>query len=131
MAGGRPTIITPEILHKLEEAFALGCSDLEACFFADIGKSTLYNYQNKNPEFVERKEELKQSPVFEARKSVINGLKDDPKLALAYLERKKKDEFSLRQEVAVKSTDEFTEFTDDELENRIESLKGEIDSSEE
>lgn len=131
MGAGRPTVVTPDILRKLEEAFAMGCTDLEACFFADIGKTTLYKYQNENPLFTERKEELKQSPVFEARKSVINGLKDDPKLALAYLERKKKDEFSLRQEVAVKTTDEFTEFTDDELENRIESLKGEIADSEE
>ena len=57
---GRPTIITPEIIAKLEQAFSLGCSDLEACIYADIGKTALYDYQEKNPEFTERKEALKQ-----------------------------------------------------------------------
>lgn len=71
MPAGRPTVVTPEILIKLEEAFALGCSDLEACFFADIGKTTLYNYQNANPEFVERKEELKKRPVLKARRRMM------------------------------------------------------------
>jgi hypothetical protein len=68
---GRPTIMTPETLQKLEDAFALGCTDLEACVYADISKSTLYNYQEQHPEFVERKEELKEHPVLLARQTVI------------------------------------------------------------
>lgn len=92
--------MTPEIIAKLEEAFALGCSDLEACLFANIGKSTLYNYQENNPEFVERKEQLKENPILKARISVIGGFKESPDLALRYLERKKKDEFSLKQVMA-------------------------------
>lgn len=35
---------------------------------------------------------------MKARKSVVNALTKDPDLALKYLERKKKDEFSLRSE---------------------------------
>lgn len=77
MTAGRPTVMTPEILAKLEEAYALGCSDLEACFFADIGKSTLYNYQTAHPEFVERKEELKKRPVFKARKRMMQLMDSD------------------------------------------------------
>lgn len=95
---GRPTIVTPDILAKLEYAFALGCTDLEACFYANISKSTLYNYQEKHPEFVERKEELKERPIFIAREAVVNGLQTDPKLSLSYLERKKNKEFALRAE---------------------------------
>jgi hypothetical protein len=94
---GRPTIVTPEILNKLEEAFALGCTDLEACLYADISKTTLYNYQLKHPEFVERKEELKETPILLARKTVINSLQQ-PQSAQWFLERKKKDEFSTRIE---------------------------------
>lgn len=94
--------MTEETVKKLEEAFLLGCSDLEACFFADISKQTLYNYQEKNPEFVDRKEKLKENPTFLARTSVINGFKESPELALKYLERKKKDEFSLRSELTAK-----------------------------
>ena len=96
-AGGRPTSVTPEVLRKLEEAFALGCTDLEACVFADISKSTLYDYQLANPEFTNRKEELKEKPVLKARKAVIKVL-DDPEHAKWFLERKLKKEFSQRQE---------------------------------
>jgi hypothetical protein len=100
---GRPTKMTEATVNKLEEAFALGCTDAEACLYADISKQSLYNYQEKNPEFVERKELLKQKPVLQARKSVAGDLEGDSNLALKYLERKKKDEFSVRQIVAVES----------------------------
>lgn len=95
---GRPTIMTQEAIQKLEQAFALGCTDLEACLFADISKSTLYNYQNENPEFVERKEVLKENPILQARESVIKHMAEDGNLAMKFLERKRKDEFSLRNE---------------------------------
>lgn len=99
---GRPTVMTPEILSKLEYAFSLGCSDLEACFYANIGKTTLYEYQKENPDFTDRKAELKENPVLLARQSVIKHMADDGDLAIKYLERKKKDEFSLRQELTGK-----------------------------
>jgi hypothetical protein len=92
--GGRPTVMTPEVVKKLEEAFLLGCTDLEACFYADISKQTLYNYQEANPEFVGRKEELKANPIFLARKTVVKEIQEKGELALKFLERKKKDEFS-------------------------------------
>lgn len=97
---GRPTVLTPEAIRKLTEAFALGCTDLEACYYADISKSTLYDYQKENPEFLELKEKLKERPILQARQSVIKAMVDDGDLALKFLERKKKDEFSLRQELA-------------------------------
>ena len=105
-AVGRKTIMTPETIEKLEQAFLLGCSDREACLMADIAPATLYNYQEKNPEFVDRKEQLKQSPFIKARQAIISSFKRDPNLALKYLERKKKDEFSLRTETDVTSLGE-------------------------
>jgi Ca2+-binding EF-hand superfamily protein len=56
---GRPTVMTQETIQKLEQAFAFGSTDEEACFYANIGKSTLYDYIKANPEFSERKEALK------------------------------------------------------------------------
>lgn len=96
---GRPTIMTEEVISKLEIAFAMGCSDKEACLLADISHQTLYDYQNLYPEFVERKEMLKETPILQARQTVINSLKDNPMTAMWYLSRKKKDEFTERQEI--------------------------------
>lgn len=59
---GRPTVMTPEIIAKLEYIFALGGTDKEACLYADIGLETLYNYQRNHPEFAERKALLKETP---------------------------------------------------------------------
>lgn len=95
---GRPRIITPEKVQKLEEAFEWGCSDLEACLHADISKSTFYAWIKQNPSFWDRKEVLKKTPTIRARQSVLRGIESDSDLALKYLERKEKGEFSLRQE---------------------------------
>ena len=94
----RPTKMTKEVIGKLEEAFALGCTDIEATLFANIAPATLYKYQEANPEFSERKTQLKETPVLKARAAIIKAFEKSPELALKYLERKKKDEFSLRRE---------------------------------
>jgi len=91
--------MSEEKIKKLEEAFALDCSVGEACFYADITKTTYYNWLEKNPKLVDRFEALREKPVLLARQSVVKGLKESPDLALKYLERKRKNEFSLKTEV--------------------------------
>ena len=90
---GRPTVMTDETIHKLEEAFSWDCSDLEACFYANIGKSTFYNYVKAHPEFQDRIDELRKSPLIRARRTIINSL-DDVKTAEWYMEKKNAKEFS-------------------------------------
>lgn len=97
---GRPTKMTPETIDKLEFAFSIGCTDIEACLHADITRTTLDNYQNANPEFLDRKWALKEKPVLMARMNVVHALQAcDTDMSKWYLEKKKKDEFSGRQEV--------------------------------
>lgn len=96
---GRPAVLTPEALQLLKDAFMLGCTDEEACLRADISTSTLYNYQKANPSFLDKKQLWKQNPILLARETTVRGLKRDHNHALRFLERKKKDEFSLKQEI--------------------------------
>ena len=98
---GRKTVMTPETLRKLEEAFKLGCTDEEACLNADIAMSTLYLYQSENSKYVERKKLLKKTPTFRARKCVVRDLESNSTIAIKYLERKEKKEFSPKSELAV------------------------------
>lgn len=97
---GRPTVMTPEALRKLEEAFAMGCTDVEACLYANIGKSTLYTYQAENEGFLERKEELKESLKLHAKSNLSRSIKIDEDVDNSkwYLERKAKQEFSTKVE---------------------------------
>ena len=97
---GRPTVMTQDVVNKLEQAWSMGCSDVEACLHADISKQTLYDYQAKHPEFVDRKERLKEMLVLKARTVIADALnRKDENTAKWYLERKAKKEFSTRQEV--------------------------------
>lgn len=102
---GRPSAITKEVLVKLEQAFALDCTDEEACFYANISPSTLYDYQKKYPAFSERKKELKQQPFLVARQAIVKGIKDDKEFALKYMERKKKKEFGTKTEIDLNNPD--------------------------
>ena len=95
---GQPTVMTEETLRLLKEAFEWGCTDREACLHAEIGTTALYNYQERNPEYAELKAQWKEKPILKARKCVVEALENDEELSLKYLERKKKDEFSPRNE---------------------------------
>ena len=113
---GRPTVMTEAVLHKLEEAFSLGCSDKEACVYANIAPSTLYLYQEKNPEFSERKQLLKEKIVLLARQTVAKAIQNgDEKSAQWLLERKKRKEFAVRTQMELKQVEAFDDMTDEQL----------------
>ena len=99
--GGRPTKLTDEVVDKLEYAFSIGATVDEACFYSDISRDTYYNWVKANKKLSDRFEQLKSRPIFEAREAVLKGFKRDPNLALKFLERKLKAEFSLRTETDI------------------------------
>lgn len=99
MPGGRPTKMTEDTVKNLKQYFAKGYSDSEACKMAEITKKTLYNYCDNNPSFYTTKERLKRTPSLRAREVVLNSIENgDVNTSKWYLERKCKEEFSLRTE---------------------------------
>lgn len=100
---GRPSIMTKEVVEKLEHAFINGLNDQEASFYAGIDKGTLYNYCNDNPFFSTRKEMLKRSLVVRSKFNIAAVINEGSVLDSKWLlERKAKDEFSLRSELTGK-----------------------------
>lgn len=95
---GRPTKIDDAVMEKLHSAYSLGCSDAEACAYAEISQSLLYKYQKEHIDFLEWKEALKQKPILKAKNTIAKNL-DDPKIALEYLKAKCKSEFGQRMEI--------------------------------
>jgi len=96
----RPTVMTEETVNKLLTAFAYSFSDQEACLYAWISKQTLYDYCKRFPEFSDQKEELKKKPNIKAKMNWIEKINNkDYQASKEWLERKSKDEFSLKQEV--------------------------------
>lgn len=105
---GRPTVMTPEVIEKLENAFALGHTDDEACLIVDIDPASLYRYCEDNPNFATKKERLKQTPTIKARRNIIERLNSkDVETSKWYLARKNKGEFSERTDIT--SMDEKVE----------------------
>lgn len=121
--GGRPTKLTDEVVNKLEEAFSIGCSIEEACFYANISRQSYYNWEKENKELFDRFNELKQKPILKARQSVVNGLSDS-EFALKFLSKKKRDEFGDRLDLTTNGKDinnnqtiNLSAFTQEELDN--------------
>lgn len=106
---GRPSVMTLEIVNKLEEAFSVGASDVEACFIAGISRMTLHNYQVAHPDFVDRKESLKSMTSYQARKVVHDKiLEGNADVAKWQLERKNKDEYGIKTTVDTTHAGELT-----------------------
>jgi hypothetical protein len=74
---GAPAKIDDKTLAQLEEAFVIGCTDIEACAYADINPSTLYRYQDKYPKYSKRKEALKSMPTVKARKRIVQDIESE------------------------------------------------------
>lgn len=114
---GRPTVMTKDTLQKLEYAFMRGLSDTEACLYANIGITTLYHYCEDNPEFRDRKEYLKQRPTAKARLNITEAIEEgDREISKWWLERKAKNEFSVKQQIEADVNNEVTiniELSDD------------------
>jgi hypothetical protein len=89
-----PPCVTPEVVSKLEIAFACGCPVTEACQVAGIARNTYYNFLKARPEYEDRFQALRDKPVLEARKRIAGQIPEDTKTAQWYLERKRPDEFS-------------------------------------
>lgn len=119
--GGRPTVMTEEVLRILEEAFSNDATDEQACFLANIATSTLYKYQVENPEFIERKTNLKEMVKYRAKKTVARDI-EKIEVAEWYLDRKAKNEgFSSRTELT--GPDGKDLISPEEVKARIANLK--------
>lgn len=100
--GGRPPVMTKETLQKLERAFSMGLPDEQSCLYADIAPQTLYNYQNKHPEFLERKKLLKQNITMHARLNIATMIQAwSAEDSWKWLERKERWEFAPKEQQTI------------------------------
>ena len=91
--------MTPEVVSKLEYAFSKSFTDEQACFHVGIGRNCLNRYCIENPEFRDKKEALKKNITLKAKLNVVESVESGELSASKWwLERKNKDEFSLRVE---------------------------------
>lgn len=94
-------------IQKLQQGYAIGATDAEMAVYLDVWPQTITNWRKKHAKLFEYLDGLKARPILQAREEVVKGFKGNPELALKFLERKVKDEFSLRQENINENTHKF------------------------
>lgn len=122
------TKLTPEMIQKLEQAFALDCSIGEICYYCDISNTTYYNWRDKNPELFNKLARLRERPVLKARQEVVKGIENDKEFALKYLNKKKKEEFgdSLKLDGQVEFSYNLKVIDNDDRPNIDKETKGSV-----
>lgn len=101
--------MTAEVVSKLEYGFMKGLNITECCHYANISRPTFYEYLEKNPEFSNRIEELRSNPATRAKLNVVEAIENgDTDLSKWWLERRNKDEFSTKQEIAADVQNDVT-----------------------
>lgn len=117
---GQPTKMTEATLQLLRQAFTWGCTDSEACCYADISTSTLYNHCAAHPEFLELKNKLKDMPTMKAKR-IIDGALDDQDLNTAHRVIDRKEGSKVKQEITGKDGGaiKYENLTDEQLDAKL------------
>lgn len=85
---GRPAKIDEGVVNKLEQAFAIGASDSEACSYAGISRQTYYSYVKNNSEFLDRVNQLKSKLPMKAKSELARMVQNGNEKAIFwYLDR--------------------------------------------
>lgn len=92
-----------EYLANIEPFMQQGLTMHEACLQSYTPYRTMKDYYDNDEAVRIKVQRMEQYAVVVAKETLLKGIKRDPNLALKYLERKKKDEFSLRTETDVTS----------------------------
>jgi len=96
----RKTVMTKESIKMLLDGFCQGFKVNHACMYANICKQTFYNYCNKHEGFLEHCHELRRIPSLKAISLIVKSIDEgNVNSAKWWLERKCKEEFSLRSEI--------------------------------
>ncbi len=98
---GRKSELTVEVRRKIDECAQLGSSMEEIAFWCDVHRATLFRWVQKDEKLRNRIEHLQQRPILMARQTIVNNLGNNPEIAFKFLERKRREEFSPRNEIAM------------------------------
>lgn len=119
--------IVLETLKDMKTAYLIGANTREACHYAGITEEG-YNYWRRHmpKELLEEwnflVEKWRDDLILQARATIRDSIKN-PQDAKWFLERKRKDEFSTRTEQEIKKVDKFSDITDKDLDEMIDTIK--------
>ena len=88
-ATGRPSVMTEEVIGKLESILKIDWTIGEACSYAWIDQSTYYDWVKKDIRFSKKMTAAQDYPFILARKTLMKGMQNgDQRSAIEYLKRR-------------------------------------------
>ena len=85
---GRPSVFTDSVVNKLEQAFAIGANDTQACSYAGISRQTFYVKLKADPVFRDKIEAQKEKLALKAKEQLAKLIQGgDRATILWYLDR--------------------------------------------
>jgi len=68
------TKLTPDVVRKLKEAFAIGATIEQACYYAEISKTTYYKWVDENPKLSYEFSEMRAKLPLAAKANIANAI---------------------------------------------------------
>jgi hypothetical protein len=97
---GPPKKKTPNVVGLLVAAFNNGLSVTDACKYAGINRDTYYAWLKEDTDFSDKMDQARVKLGFRAREVIAQKIfEGNERVAMWWLERRVKDEFSTRKEV--------------------------------
>jgi len=92
---GRPSVMTADVIRKLEVAFAAGFGVTASCYYSGISTSTYYEHVALNKDFSDKMNLAQEFSTHRARQVVLQAINNgDVKAAQWWLEHKARLEFA-------------------------------------
>ncbi len=122
---GRPTVITPKVVSKLEALFSVGLTVREACLESGISHEAYYSRVRSDEQFADKMANAQNNLTNTAKKVVAYKLMDqDAKTAMWWLDRLDKKEMAKQQAVTDGLPTAETETEPLSFEDMIELYEG-------
>ena len=108
-ASGRPTVMTPEVIAKIEYCISRGYNDYESFHTAGVSRDAFYDYLKKDVKFADKIQWLRSNTNILSKEIVFEKLLEKDILTAKWLlERKAKDEYSTRNELTAADGEQLT-----------------------
>lgn len=81
--GRKVTKLSPEVVQKLKQAFAIGATVKQACYYAEISERTYYNWVEKNPVLLQEFDAMRERLPLAAKTNIATAIESTKDIGLS------------------------------------------------
>lgn len=118
--------LTAEIVTKLKEAFAIGATIEQACYYAEISPRTYYRWVEKNPKLSHEFDLMRQKLPLAAKTNLAKAIQEDKDIGLSrwLVERRESDSYGEKVKLEHSGAEKAADEDKSAVEEFHQKLKG-------